>query len=242
MIRRHRFALPVYTEGKRRQSAAALLLGDIGPSSKPHWWTCLLELAFGPQRSHECPVCPPTQGVVMRKSSSKRPSVVATPRARNNTENSGSALQEARVQKPKLKTTKKPRSARNAEMAAPLGQAPGGEKRNDQPANIGSAEDKQQNESRRRTYSRMPRSAPATRTANASKTLGRTRREQRAGYGPNGPTAERAGRRHPDLCPHSSGTRLGRYGDGARPERATSGHDDFVADSTRLADRYSGHY
>jgi len=46
----------------------------------------------------------------------------------------------------------------------------------------------------------MPRSAPATRTANASKTLGRTRREQRAGYGPNGPTAERAGRRHPDLA------------------------------------------
>ena len=61
------------------------------------------------------PVCRPAEGVVMRKSSSEQASAVATPRARNNTERSGSALHDARVQITKLKTTKKSRSARNAE-------------------------------------------------------------------------------------------------------------------------------
>src|SRR5438067_1653035 len=135
----------------------------------------------------------------MKGCSSKKPSAVATPRARNSTENSGSARQDARVQKPKLKTTKKARSARNAEMAAPLGQAPDAAKGNDQPANIGSAEDTQPNASRRPTSSRTPQSAPATRTAKATKTLG-TGRERRAGHPPNGATAERPGRRRAELA------------------------------------------
>jgi hypothetical protein len=113
----------------------------------------------------------------MRKRSSKQLSA-ATPRARNNTERTGSELQDARVEITKVKTPKKSRSARNAEMPARRLQAPSA-KGNDQPTKIGSAEETQPNESRRPTYSRTPRSAPATRTAT---------------------TAERAGRRRADLA------------------------------------------
>ena len=146
------------------------------------------------------PVCPPAEGVVMRKSSSTQRSAVVTPRAQNNTERSGSALEHARVEINKLKTTKKSRRARNAELAAALNQPPDAANGNDQPANIGSAEETQLNESRLPTYSRTPRSAPVTRTANANQTVGTTGRERRAGP-PNRPTSERTGRRHADLLP-----------------------------------------